>query len=54
MITSTNEFGAPWNDQFYRIYFHFEFEQDEIGFFFLNNWKQKLHCLDQKIMKKII
>ena len=32
MITSTNEFRAPWNDQFYRIYFHFELDQDEIGF----------------------
>ena len=33
MIINNNEFGAPWNDQFYRIYFHFEFEQDGIGFF---------------------
>lgn len=32
MITLNNEFGAPWNDQFYRVYFHFELDQDGLGF----------------------
>lgn len=32
MLINDSEFGAPWNDQFYNIEFHFELDQDGIGF----------------------
>lgn len=32
MIVNENEFGAPWNDQFYRVTFYFQLELENIKF----------------------
>ena len=32
MTIYNEQFGAPWNDQFYSIKFHFELDLDGIGF----------------------